>query len=164
MLLRPRKFAHKNTFKKRTLAPPISSKYKLAFGNQCLVLSGGVILTAQKMFRLNLLIKKSARRSDKTSRKLWFNSFPHLPLTKKVLGSRMGKGKGKQTSWFTLLRAGNSLFECKNIRIGRFNYFSKQVASRIGVKCILISRYGHLKNNNYHLKKNSNSIKFSIFQ
>ena len=95
MLLRPRKFEYKNTFKKRTILKPSFLVKSLKFGTQGLIPVSNVVLTAQKMFRMNLLLKKSARRSDKTFRKLWFNAFPHLPLTKKVVGARMGKGKGK---------------------------------------------------------------------
>jgi ribosomal protein L16/L10AE len=47
------------------------------------------------MFRLKLFLKKAARKTDKTLRRVWVNTFPHIPLTKKVIGSRMGKGKGK---------------------------------------------------------------------
>ena len=47
------------------------------------------------MFRYKLFLKKAARRTDKTLRKVWFYVFPHLPITRKVAGSRMGKGKGK---------------------------------------------------------------------
>ena len=70
MLLKPRKFVHKNRFKRRVF---IKSKDKLPtfkFGTQSLQVSSNILLTAQKMFRIKLLIKKSCRRSDKTSRKL----------------------------------------------------------------------------------------------
>ena len=121
-------------------------------------------LTAQKMFRLNLLLKKSARRADKTFRKLWFNAFPHLPLTKKVVGARMGKGKGKLHSWFTIVKSGSVLFEVKNLRLGRFYYFSKQIESRLGVKCMKKIKYYSFERHGYYLNKKRNSIKLSIFK
>ena len=40
-------------------------------------------------------LKKSSRKFDKTLRYMWFHVFPHIPITRKVEGSRMGKGKGK---------------------------------------------------------------------
>lgn len=116
------------------------------------------------MFRMNLLLKKSARRADKTFRKLWFNAFPHLPLTKKVVGARMGKGKGKLQSWFTIVRSGSVIFEVKNLRLGRFYYFSKQIESRLGVKCLKKTKYSSFEKNNYYLNKKKNSVKLALFR
>lgn len=164
MLLRPRKFKHKNIFKRRSAILPSPLVKGLSFGTQGLVISSNVTLTAQKMFRINLLLKKSARRSDKTFRKLWFNAFPHLPLTKKVVGARMGKGKGKLHSWFTIIKSGSFIFEVKNLRLGRFFYFSKQIESRLGVKCLKKVKYCSFDKNNYYLNKKKNSVKLSLFK
>ena len=116
------------------------------------------------MFRIKLILKKSARRSDKTSRKLWFNAFPHLPLSKKIVGARMGKGKGKLNSWFTLVKAGVSLFEVKNLREGRFRHFSKQISSKLGAKCIAVHRYDSLGDLNYNFSHKTKTTKFSVFK
>ena len=72
--------------------------------------------------------------SDKTSRRIWFNLFPHLPLSKKVAGSRMGKGKGKLDGWIGQLTSGSNIFEFKNLRPGRARYFLRQVQYRLPVK------------------------------
>jgi large subunit ribosomal protein L16 len=162
--LRPRKFNYKNIFKRRSVLIPSHLSNNLNFGTQGLMISGNIALTAQKMFRMNLLLKKSARRADKTFRKLWFNAFPHLPLTKKVVGARMGKGKGKLHSWFTIVKAGNIIFEVKNLRLGRFYYFSKQIESRLGVRCVRKVKYSSFDKNNYYLNRKKNSIKLSLFR
>ena len=65
---------------------------------------------------------------------MWFNIFPHLPLTRKVEGSRMGKGKGKLTTWLIEISAGNYLFEFKNLRSGRLKYFLNQISLRLPAK------------------------------
>lgn len=85
------------------------------------------------MFRLKLFLKRSARKIDKTQRQLWFNIFPHLPLTKKVKGSRMGKGSGKPKFWVTCLPSGLVVFEFRNLRYGRFLHFAKQVTHKLPV-------------------------------
>ena len=56
-------------------------------------------INSKKIFRIKLFLKKGSRKSDNTRRRVWFNAFPHLPLTKKVVGARMGKGKGKLSIW-----------------------------------------------------------------
>lgn len=46
----------------------------------------------------------------------------------------MGKGKGKLECWYTHIHAGVSLFEFKNLRVGRSLYFSKQLGHKLGIK------------------------------
>ena len=94
MLLRPRKFNFKNRHKSRSLFS-FPKNLKLNFGQQGLQILQPMNISGKNLFRIKIFIKKGARRTDKTSRKVWLNAFPHLPLTKKVSGSRMGKGKGK---------------------------------------------------------------------
>lgn len=67
----------------------------LNYGQIGLKLLFPVKLFSKQMFRFKLFIKKGSKRSDKTRRKTWLSAFPHLPITKKIAGSRMGKGKGK---------------------------------------------------------------------
>ena len=86
-------------------------------------------------------LKKGSRRVDKTSRKVWLNAFPHLPLTKKVAGSRMGKGKGKLKGWFSQTPPSITFAEYKNLRIGRSNYFLTQLSHRLPVRSRLIYEY-----------------------
>jgi ribosomal protein L16/L10AE len=61
-----------------------------------------------------------------------------MPISRKVAGSRMGKGKGKLAGWSTELPSGIMMFEFKNLRFGRFMYFINQVNSRIPSKTMVI--------------------------
>ena len=94
MVLQPRKFKYKLKQKIRT-KPVFFRRAKLNFGQGGLILTKPLRLNSKNIFRLKLFIKKAARRSDNTKRRVWLNAFPHLPLTKKIIGARMGKGKGK---------------------------------------------------------------------
>ena len=91
-------------------------------------------LNNKHIFRIKLFLKKAARRSDKTSRVVWFNLFPHLPLSKKIEGSRMGKGTGKLSAWVVEIPSGLNIFEFKNLRFGRAKYFIQQVGFKLPVK------------------------------
>jgi len=163
MLLRPRRFKYKSIFKRRVLPKPSYLSKSLCFGDSGFFLCQSLSLNSQKMFRLKLLLKKSAKRSEKTSRKLWFGAFPHLPLTKKVLGSRMGKGKGKLSSWSTRVKVSSILFELKCLRYGRVLYFSNQIALRLNSKHKLL--ISHLNKNTTMpvLYRNYNLTAFSNF-
>jgi large subunit ribosomal protein L16 len=93
MLLRPRKFIHKSLHKKRRIIN--FRKSNLSYGQFGLQILQPLWVNNKQVFRYKLFLKKAAKRADKTSRKVWFNLFPHIPLTRKTEGSRMGKGKGK---------------------------------------------------------------------
>ena len=96
MLLRPRKFIYKNIFKRRKFAK--SKNNFLKYGQFGIKTLQPIRLNNKQIFRIRLFLKKSSRKTDKTSRYVWFYLFPHLPLSKKVEGSRMGKGVGKLAS------------------------------------------------------------------
>ena len=97
LVLRPRKFKFKNIQKRRKNVF-LPKKGSLKYGQAGLIILQPLRLQNKHIFRFKLVLKKSARRADKTSRKSWVMAFPHLPLSKKVEGSRMGKGKGKLAS------------------------------------------------------------------
>ena len=94
MLLQPKRFTYKSIHRKRVNITRIN-KFKLNFGSVGLVLLQPAQINSKKLFRIKLFLKKSARKVDITARRVWLNAFPHIPLTKKSVGSRMGKGKGK---------------------------------------------------------------------
>ena len=135
MILQPRKYEFKSRQKKRKKKKYLTTS--LSFGTAGCQLSRSIKLTGKQIFRINLFLKRSARKSEKTKRAFWLNLFPHLPLTKKVKGSRMGKGAGKLSMWFTQLPAGLFLMEFRNLRPGRIKHFSKQLEVRLAsqTKC-----------------------------
>ena len=142
MLLRPRKFNFKNRHKSRSLFSfPRNSG--MLYGQQGLQLLQPMNISGKNLFRIKIFIKKGARRTDKTSRKVWLSAFPHLPLTKKVSGSRMGKGKGKLAGWYGKLPSGINLIEYRNLRNGRGSYFLRQVKFRLPVQSRLVFLYSN---------------------
>lgn len=137
MLLQPRKFKYKSRQKLRRATQPAIPK--LSYGNVALILLRPLRLSAKKIFRIKLFLKKSARRSDITHRAFWVSVFPHLPLSKKPKGMRMGKGAGKLSSWQTQIRSGKSMVEFRNLRLGRAAYFGLQVGHKLPVPSMLLT-------------------------
>jgi ribosomal protein L16/L10AE len=93
MLLQPRKFKYKTRQKSRSVV--MAREALLAYGDSGVRLLQPLRLTGRRIFRLKIFLKKAARKPDITKRRVWFNAFPHTPLTKKGKGLRMGKGIGK---------------------------------------------------------------------
>jgi large subunit ribosomal protein L16 len=158
VLLRPRKFIYKNIFKRRTFRTPKNNK--IIYGQCGLKLLQPVRLNNKQIFRMKLFLKKSSRKFDKTSRYVWFNLFPHLPLSKKVEGSRMGKGVGKLASWFIELPAGVSIFEFRNLRPGRAYYFARQIQHRLPAKTRFLTRVKRKVNTPLSLSRQTSYYSF----
>ena len=70
-------------------------------------------LTSNQLFRFKLFLKRSSKKSDYTRRFFWLSAFPHLPLTKKPNGVRMGKGKGSVDHWISKIKVGQTICEIK---------------------------------------------------
>lgn len=133
-MLQPRKFKYKTRQKKRSAHTP--STPRLAYGTMSLILLRPFRISAKRIFRLKLFLKRSSRKSDFTRRAFWVSIFPHLPLSRKPKGMRMGKGAGKLSTWYTQIRSGKTLVEFKNLRLGRAAYYSKQVAHKLPVPAV----------------------------
>ena len=67
----------------------------MRYGTMGLIINRPIQISAKRIFRLKLSVKRSARKSDITKRAFWMSIFPHLPLSRKTKGMRMGKGAGK---------------------------------------------------------------------
>jgi large subunit ribosomal protein L16 len=135
LLLQPRNFIYKRKQKSRSLISFNNSylKQNLSYGNSGLMILKPLHLSSFQLFRLKLFLKRSSKKSDRTRRIFWFNAFPHIPLTRKPKGLRMGKGKGKLKCWFTNIRGGSIIIQFKNLRLGRSLLFMKQLTYKFGI-------------------------------
>jgi large subunit ribosomal protein L16 len=84
--------------------------------------------------------KISSLKKDSDSQKLELRIFPHIPVTKKPIEVRMGKGKGNIDYWMTRVKSGAILleFNCSNENLGKI--ISKIVNSKLPIKTKFISR------------------------
>ena len=79
-------------------------------------------------------------RHAKRGGKIWIRIFPHKPVTKKPLETRMGKGKGNVEYWVAPVKKGTVLYEIDGV--------SKEVAlealrlasHKLPIKTKIISR------------------------
>jgi len=105
MLLQPNKIKYQNIKKGKLIK--FSYKNNLNFGTMGLkALESGFISARQ----LEAARQAMARKIKKKG-KLWVKIFPNLPVTKKPLEVRMGKGKGNISQWVAKIKGGSVLFE-----------------------------------------------------
>ncbi len=79
-------------------------------------------------------------RKIKRGGKVWLNVFPHKPITKKPLETRMGKGKGEPEAWVAVVRPGKVLFELEGVREDLAKDAFKLASSKLPIRTRFIKR------------------------
>lgn len=98
-----------------------SSTFK--FGSVIIKFTRRLLITQLLYKKFMLLIKRIARKPDRTSKVLWLSPSYIFRVTYKSKGARMGKGQGKDHVWYKSYFPGKPFIEVANVRIGRVFYF-----------------------------------------
>lgn len=101
------------------------SRRNFLFGNSALLNSNPIVLSSLFIFRFILVLKRVARKKDKTFRFFWWPRGSFLTITKQSKGARMGKGKGKHLFYVQRYSPLVHFIEFSGIRFGRLVYFLK---------------------------------------
>ena len=139
-LIAPRVIRFSRMHKKRRPLFRFANPF-FTYGSAALRVISPCFLDSKHFFRLRMLLNRATKRSDQTKRYYWLHQFPHMPVTKKPQGSRMGKGKGARCAWRAFLNPGNFFIETKYLRPGRSRYFFKQVSRRLPFSYIPAFKY-----------------------
>jgi len=68
-------------------------------------------LSARQIEAARMAIQRHCKRAGK----LWIRVFPDVPVTKKPLEVRMGKGKGSPEEWVARVRPGKVIYELAGV-------------------------------------------------
>ena len=139
---------------------PSFSLSSLSYGDSGLITLSPLRLPAKQIFKIKIFLKKAIKRSDYTKRLVWFNTFPHLPLSRKAKGVRMGKGTGKLAAWYSQLYGGSVIFEFKNLRPGRALYFFNQIRFKLPTKTVVLTPLTKSVKHNMVKKVNPRMVTF----
>jgi large subunit ribosomal protein L16 len=79
-------------------------------------------------------------RHVKRGGKIWIRIFPDVPVTKKPLEVRQGKGKGNVEFWVAKIQPGKMLYEMEGVdeQIAREAF--KLAAAKLPIKTTFVSR------------------------
>lgn len=113
MLLRPNRMKYRKSQKNIRAVLPVTPKEgvkapTLKFGSYGLYTTESLRLSAYQIEAARMAILKTIGRKGL---KIWIRVFPHIPVTKKPLEVRMGKGKGSVDRFVANVKAGDILFE-----------------------------------------------------
>jgi large subunit ribosomal protein L16 len=80
-------------------------------------------------------------RHMKRKGKLWIRVFPHKPVTKKPIETRMGKGKGAPEFWVAVIRPGTMLYEVSGVPDAVAREALRLAAGKLGLRTMLVLRH-----------------------
>jgi large subunit ribosomal protein L16 len=84
--------------------------------------------------------RQAMTRHIKRGGKIWIRIFPHIPVTRKPLGLKMGGGKGAPEFFVAKVKAGTVMFEMKGVTEEVAREAMRLAAHKLPVKTKFIKR------------------------
>lgn len=103
------------------------------YGIQCLARGR---LTASQIEAARVAINRHLKRKGK----VWIRVFPHKPITKKPLETRMGKGKGPVEYYVAQCKPGVILFELSGVPLTIAREAMRLADNKIPFRCRFVTR------------------------
>lgn len=117
---------------------------ELHFGDYGLMALQGAWITQQQIESARVAMTRYMKRGGK----VFTNIFPHLPLTKKPLETRQGKGKGAIDSWVAVVKEGKIMFEVSGITEEVAREALRLAMHKLPIKCKFVKKESGEKNEN----------------
>ncbi len=84
--------------------------------------------------------RRAMTRQMKRQGRVWIRIFPDVPVTKKPIEVRMGKGKGSVDRWVAKVKPGRILFEIDGVDDATAHEALRLAAMKLPVKCRVVTR------------------------
>ncbi len=134
-MLQPKRTKFRKQFKgkNRGLANRGSS---VAFGEFGLKAVGRGKITARQIEAARRAMTRHVKRGGK----IWIRIFPDVPITKKPLEVRQGKGKGNVEYWVCKIQPGRVLYEMEGVNEDVAREAFRLAAAKLPIKTTFVSR------------------------
>lgn len=84
--------------------------------------------------------RRAMTRHVKRGGKIWIRIFPDVPVTKKPIEVRMGKGKGGIEYWVSKVQPGKVLYEMQGVSEPVAREAMRRAAAKLPVRCEFVTR------------------------
>jgi len=84
--------------------------------------------------------RRAMTRHVKRQGQIWIRIFPDVPVTKKPLEVRMGKGKGNVEYWAAKIQPGKMLYEMEGVDERTAREAFALAAAKLPIKTVFVSR------------------------
>lgn len=134
-MLQPKrtKFRKQQKGRNRGLA---TSGNRVSFGEYGLRATARGRLTARQIEAA----RRAMTRHIKRGGKIWIRVFPDVPVTKKPIEVRMGKGKGNVEYWVAKIKPGKVLYEMQGVTEDIAREAFRRAAAKLPVATTFVSR------------------------
>jgi len=134
-MLQPKrtKFRKQQKGRNRGLA---TSGNKVSFGEFALKSTTRGQITARQIEAARRAITRSVKRGGK----LWIRVFPDVPVTKKPIEVRQGKGKGNVEFWVAKIQPGRVIYEIEGVSEELAREAFKLAAAKLPVQTAFVTR------------------------
>ena len=134
-MLRPKQTKFKK-FRKIRIKRIEHRQTSLEFGSFGLrTLEGGQISSKQIQ-----AVRRVITRKLKRTGKLWIRIFPNIPVTKKPIEVRMGKGKGAVDHWVAVVKPGTIIYEIGEAKENLAKVALMSGAKQLSMRCNFVKR------------------------
>ncbi len=134
-MLQPKRTKFRKQFKGRNRGLA-STGSKVSFGEFGLKAVGRGRITARQIEAA----RRAMTRHIKRGGKIWIRVFPDVPVSKKPLEVRMGKGKGNVEYWVCKIQPGRVLYEMEGVHEGIAREAFRLAAAKLPFKTTFVSR------------------------
>lgn len=108
----------------------------IAFGDYALQSQSNNDVTSRQIEAARQAMTRYIKRGGK----IWIRIFPHIPVTRKPLGLKMGGGKGAPEFFVAKVKAGTVMFEMKGVSEEVAREAMRLAAHKLPVKTKFIKR------------------------
>jgi large subunit ribosomal protein L16 len=84
--------------------------------------------------------RRAMTRHIKRGGKIWIRVFPDVPISKKPLEVRMGKGKGNVEQWVAKIQPGSVLYEMEGVSEDIAREAFRLAANKLPIKTTFVQR------------------------
>ena len=109
---------------------------KVSFGEYALKSTDRGRMTARQIEAARRTITRYVKRGGK----LWIRVFPDVPITKKPIEVRQGKGKGNVEYWIAQIQPGRVLYEIEGVSEDVAREAFKLAAAKLPFKTAFVAR------------------------
>jgi large subunit ribosomal protein L16 len=114
--------------------------YELNFGSHGLKALEPERVTARQIEAARRAITRQMKRAGR----VWIRIFPDLPVSKKPIEVRMGKGKGAPEFWACRVKPGRIMFEIDGVPDPIAREALRLGAAKLPIKTRVIARFGEV--------------------
>ena len=134
-MLQPKRTKFRKQFKGRNRGLATTGS-KVSFGEYGLKAVERGRITARQIEAARRAMTRHVKRGGK----IWIRVFPDVPVSKKPLEVRMGKGKGNVEFWVCKIQPGRVLYEMEGVQEGIAREAFKLAAAKLPFKTTFVSR------------------------